>query len=66
MNIEQPYCNATVQDGIHAANRRTQQAIQAAMHRTYDYLISSLDEQPSIVDQATGLCFSLIYLSVVR
>jgi len=48
-------CNGAMQDGIHAANYRTQQAIQAAMHHTYEYLISSLDEQPTTTEQNTGL-----------
>ena len=52
-----------VQDGIHAASRRTRSAIQAAMHCTYEYLISSLDEQANITDQNTGLAFQLCLVS---
>jgi len=53
-----------MQDGIHAADSSTQRAIQSAMHSTYEYLISSLDDQPGHVDQSTGL--SLFQFDVVQ
>jgi len=50
---------AAEQDAIHTASRRTQTAVQAAMHRTYEYLISLLDAPASSTDHNnTGLCLT--------